>query len=129
VSEQLDASGYDRSRLLGVLVTHVAYLGGAGAGQTAKLLNNALLMLNRVAEPERGVAPAVEDDRHDRQASPLGEVRGDQPGGDVRRDLVLVHGEDHFSMAAGSIPNLPRGRNAHAQACTRCSRWPIRFNG
>jgi 3-hydroxyisobutyrate dehydrogenase-like beta-hydroxyacid dehydrogenase len=31
---------------------HVAYLGGAGAGQTAKLLNNALLMLNQASIAE-----------------------------------------------------------------------------
>jgi hypothetical protein len=51
-----------------------------------------------VAEPERGVVVAIERDRHDRQARPLGELRGDEPGGDVRRDLVLVHGDDHPSV-------------------------------
>src|SRR6266700_3270373 len=45
-----------------------------------------------VAEPERGVVPAIERDRRDRQARPLRKLRGDQSGGDVRRDLVHVHG-------------------------------------
>lgn len=33
--------------VFGSFSRHVSYLGGAGAGQTAKLLNNALLMLNQ----------------------------------------------------------------------------------
>jgi hypothetical protein len=30
----------------------------------------------------------------------------EQPGGDVRRDLVLVHGDDHSSMATRGQPDL-----------------------
>jgi hypothetical protein len=59
-----------------------------------------------VAEPVRGVVAAVEGDRRDRQARPLGELRGDQAGGNVRRDLILAHADDHSPATTRRHPDF-----------------------
>ncbi len=71
-----------------------------------------------VAKTERGVIPPIEPGLHDRQVRPLRELLGDQPSGDMRRDLAPVHGNDHSSMAAGRHLDFgrlrPRGSSEQA---------------
>jgi hypothetical protein len=62
-----------------------------------------------VAEPERGVVPAIERDRRDRQARPLGELRGDQPGGEARDTRSSAVTSTIVSSGSPGVPGSAAG--------------------
>ena len=58
------------------------------------------------AQPERGVVPPAEPDRDHRQPGPLRKLTSDQPGCDLRGDLVPVHYRDHAPDAQRGHPDF-----------------------